>query len=810
MKTRLRQLSRAICGGTFTMIVFLSACVASPTPPNSVSPFQSPSLTPSASPTLTVSPSATLTAAATTSPTSTRTPWPVTEVPLVFDEPTPIASPSSSAAAYHLKRWDESSALALVRQLEAYAFADNIPRPFGEKRFDYQDNQKPVKLAIQEMLLRFPKTDSREALKWRMALADAIRDDASSDTWILDQLEEGLNSGRLTPDDLDRALNPYGFRIAQIVPTPNLFGDGRPAQVIKIAMQDRGDTGLYAALSQSSLGHYTLFKIHSSWFFNFGYDEPFAIEDHTGEGIPEVVLSLGYLNGSFCGRQILLYQWQHEHFSDLMEGQLHLDECHRMANWQYGPPDSSGAETLEVRRTQFYGSTVMRVDRYGWDGEPYVLVESWLETPATLDAWTAEWLPYAMEAGDYATVAGKLKQTLSTPLAPEILERGGASFPDYLSFRLGEAYALESKRSQAEETLQQIIDAPHNHRVLAIPHAAQAYLDNYTDETDLYRACQAALQVIDKAASGYDYISPSMDPDTIEQVWGYKPVGAVPSGALCSLRAALNHIMQSAEPTSFSQLPEWLRAHGVLVQAYEEADLNGDRQMEWVVLVRTPGDNAATDLWVMVNTGQGVMPLAVTTLESRWGALSEKTAATKTLEVEVVTSPQGESVCFIQAADSLFVFQVGVRNGQPVLAGAANFNEVKAYEIHQQSDMLRFDLTNANPDCYVCQSAYRWSNGQVVGLDPYADEAEQLREAETILLSGRQPAGAILLLQHLIENPFSGFEAYYRPHLWYLLGLAYEMAGDTPNAVHVYWKLWNDFSETPYALMARDKLELNR
>jgi hypothetical protein len=42
---------------------------------------------------------------------------------------------------------------------------------------------------------------------------------------------------------------------------------------------------------------------------------------------------------------------------------------------------------------------------------------------------------------------------------------------------------------------------------------------------------------------------------------------------------------------------------------------------------------------------------------------------------------------------------------------------------------------------------------------------------------------------------------------YYLLGLSSELAGDKHGAVDSYLRLWSDYSKSPYALMARLKLE---
>jgi len=135
-----------------------------------------------------------------------------------MDTPTPLITPSVGVAAYQLKAWDETKALGLVDLVEQFSFADNIPYPASENSFNYQADQAVVSLAAQEALHRFPQTSSGEKLEWRIALANTIMDSQASDAWILQQIENGLNSGRVTPATLNQMLNPFGFEVGQQQP----------------------------------------------------------------------------------------------------------------------------------------------------------------------------------------------------------------------------------------------------------------------------------------------------------------------------------------------------------------------------------------------------------------------------------------------------------------------------------------------------------------------------------------------------------------------------------------------------------------
>jgi hypothetical protein len=47
-----------------------------------------------------------------------------------------------------------------------------------------------------------------------------------------------------------------------------------------------------------------------------------------------------------------------------------------------------------------------------------------------------------------------------------------------------------------------------------------------------------------------------------------------------------------------------------------------------------------------------------------------------------------------------------------------------------------------------------------------------------------------------------------KAHLEYLLGLCYELQGNQRQAVLTYWSLWYNHAQSPYAVLAQQKLEL--
>ena len=76
-----------------------------------------------------------------------------------------------------------------------------------------------------------------------------------------------------------------------------------------------------------------------------------------------------------------------------------------------------------------------------------------------------------------------------------------------------------------------------------------------------------------------------------------------------------------------------------------------------------------------------------------------------------------------------------------------------------------------------------------------------------MIFSDNNPAGALLLVSKVLSESKKGYQPEMQPYYTYLLALAYELTGDEVSAVQTYWQLRHDYPGSPYALMARAKLE---
>lgn len=787
-------------------LIFLVAC--GPVIPISPSPTSELTFTPIPTNTIYPSPQSTLTATLTLTPAPTGTNWPLgMEIPIVEATPTSIATPDLGTAEYRLKDWNEGAALGLVNVAEQYSYADNVGY-FGDDRFNYITDQVAVRVAALEVLKRYPDAEFKEKLEWRVSLANAMLGNQESDAWILQQVEDGLNSGRYTLDKLDVALNPYGFQIGVGEVVKNLLGRGQPGQLLFVSVTERPRTSLYAALGRNDQSGYKLVKIHNSWGFNRVMDDGFDIGDHTADGLPEVILSQENWNGSYCGSETLIFQWQEDAFAELSQGQFYFDTCNEAPGyWKYGAADVSGAQTIEVHEAVGYTSTITRSIKYRWNGKSYQLAESLVDKPETLNRQSAEWVGLAMDEGSYALLRTELPRFLSTP--GKVDNSGiGPSYRDYLRFQLSLAYVLNGERSKARATLQQIIEKPDNLTIKTIPDAAKAYLQNYNGQADVYRACQETLLVMNKAAAGhiYDWGLGKGDQFVID-TWGYDPgqLGYSSTRALCSLDNAFRQLVKNLEPAQFEQAPDKLRDAGVRLRSAEMIDLDGDGQADWLLLVDTPGDDAALEMWILLNSPEKISAVSVTPEDRKKYDLPWKDTDGLRLEAKTVPVPDGTPISFLKLGTDLFTFQLNA--GDTAIQLPYIPDEVESYTTRQNGEQLEIEITHT-PDStgQSSKDVYSWSTYKTEWINVNDTDwdlihAEQA-EAEAALLIRWQPDEAILLLQKIPEKQFYG-EAYCQ----YLLGLAYELKGNEKMAVQTYLNLWQNHADTVYARLVQEKLE---
>jgi tetratricopeptide (TPR) repeat protein len=767
-------------------------------------------LVPTNTPTKTFSPQPTKTS--TLVPTKTH--QETTSIPISENTPTPIFTPSAGPTYFQLKPWNEEDALSLVDLAEQFSFSDNVPW-FGDTRPNYQSDQAAIALAAQEALLRFPNTSYSEKLQWRIALANTIMDKSTSDIWMMQEIEKGLNERGFTPDTLDQLLNPFGFEVGEQHSAFNLFGNNQPSQVLLITRLDRDDTGLYVALQKDSLGHYMLAKVYSTWSYDVGSDYSvrteghFEVEDHTGDAIPEVILYPGYHNGTFCGYDLVIFQWEGSRFVNASGDQFSFDQCNSFrSEWAYGQANEQGAEPIDTWRGVGFFSPVIRHDHYVWSGQVYELSESQLVAPDSLaDRNASAWVIYAMHEEDYATVINKVMDVLSSESQIQALAADlGPNYPDYLRFQLGVAHEFLSESELARNTFKNMIENSSSPSSSMIEKAAQAYLDNYQTDIDSYRACQSVLEVMQNSLDQPLFaIRESYDFEQIEKAWGYKPGEEWDSLALCNLNSAFYTVVQRLKPDQFTNVPEELKKAGVRVRMSIAKDLTGSGQADWILLVDTPGDDAPVNLWILHKIPNGIAALPVVDWERKRFNLPTKSAASAGLNVQTILAPDNTTITFIRAGDYLYSLRLDENKLllDDLLWPVSN---VESSVFYQEDKGLMLDVSVNTENCPHCKTTYQWSNGKFDFSDLVDSGPSAAEQAETALLEQGNPTEAIPLLLSILSSP----DPRDASNIMYMLGLAYELTGDQNQAVQAYWKLWQNYPGSSYARLAQAKLELRR
>jgi len=786
----------AVCGLVALLAEGLAACgeAIHPTPTHILpSPTLIDTLEPTSSP----------------EPSPTAVDWPVLNIPSVNETPTALATPATGATDYRLKIWNEQAALGLVEKAEHFAYDDNVLAAFNDSRFNYEADQLPIRLAVQEALHRFPNSHLKEKLEWRIALANSIMGNSETDEWILKQLEDGLNNHLYTLDGLDEALAPYAFGVNIFDPVLNLFGDHRHAWVIRIFWRDTGSdsansTGLYAGLQKDSTGHYRLIKIYSTWAFTHDYDSSLLMEDHTGDSMPEVIISHGYYNGSFCGDNPLMFQWQNDHFIDISRDQFSVSSCSNIpGTWAYGSKDAKGAQTIETRKPISYYSNTIQVDTYHWNGEQYQLAESHVEPPEQINRDTADWPVYSMGIRDYKSLTENIPAFLSSVNRLDT-ENLGPSYPDYLRFQLGLAYILQGKKIQGLKVIQEIADKPQNPLATAVPRAAQAYMEYAKSGAGAYRSCQAALVVMTDAAGEHFHKTELADIEYIKKSWGYyiDPYGD--TGSLCSLQPFLYQLVNKLDGSQFEHAPDELHKTGVSLLSAEQMDLDGDGVTEWVLLVDTTGDAAPVEIWILTKENRKVLAFPIVGWSRREYDLPQYNESATSLTIKTITSPDGKIISLASLGEYLYIFQLN-NTSETILNLTNNLNNVQNYTIQQNGNSLEIDVTHTKSYCDDgCKDVLKWSNkkSELVYDWQETDESAMIA-SESALLSRWQLNESIPLLQKVLENP----DLYNAPYFMYLLGLAYELNGDQTTAVATYWELWHKYPSSAYARLVVVKLE---
>lgn len=743
------------------VLVLLSACCPQPAVP----------VRATTAPTLTVTPvipTSTSTSIPSLTPTATITPifnYP-SSWPSVYDTPTAIATPQQESTDFRLKTMTETDYIALINQMDQVARDRDVPG-VSLSRYSYMGAQESSTLLLQEAILRFPDSPYLDAYQWHLAVARAIMGDSGSDPWLASRIEQALQAGECTIETMDAFLQEHGFKVGRPVKLFDTFGDQRESWAVLVSVKaaDRG-SGLFLTISRNAEG-YKVYPLTSYWDFDHGTSSLGSSQDYNRNGLTEILVQTGRHSGTICGWKVQLFEWHDEGFVDLTKGQIYVSGC--SAGWRISN------EQIIVHPE--YGSTEPE-HYFAWDGRYYTfggVLGSDEDDQPWLD-WKTLHQMRSLGPMSPEQEAVLLQKVL---VSPEIVDRGSA-YPDYLRYRLGVVYAMQSRQSEAVKVFEELVSNPSAPTRDLFPRMARMFLKEYHGDADLYRACLVSNRLFEQ------FIPKSSFGDRNVQILAQQGVNldwldtkyAMP---LCDLNEALNILARSPD---FAEdgLISYLDQHGVEIQSSYQVDINSDGNIEWLLKI---DDN----MWVMAY------------MQGQAYIFQEVPFMYRTL------MPSIDEVKVFQDDVSQITFLL-MRSGHGWWADGIT-RELKLIPLNMWriNDQVKIETEDSLPILQVfgeyhslSWNGYRWDSLTM-------EFRPDLLEYELFVRKDYVKAVEMSYAWYDRLIGLAGNARYNDERAYYLAALSSELAGDSTTAAKIYWQLWQKFPGSPYAILARAKLE---
>lgn len=465
-----------------------------PTPTPTITFTPEPSFTPSQTPTITLTPTASHTPRPSLTPTITWTPSITPEPSSTFTPPGPAtltpARPNPSSAGYKLKPWTVDDMDYQVRLMEDFpnSLAEDAR---GEDNQAYFAAFRFAVTAQREALLRFPDAPQAETWRWGLAYNLARTSDPASGEIYRDLILDGLNSGETDLSDLYIWFQKKEPRFELYLTPQNTPAGYLGSYLIEV----RGAGSAFIWLLESDSG-YRAYSLLSN--FNFSLN-------------PEASWVMAELDGEFeNGEEIAIYFSAPRKKQTLDPPQVfNLNQIPAREllfipetaifdlgldyknNWAIRMNEQGYADLLFSGEV-FPPCSVTVERQYHWDGETFALAQAnflLASTPLTL-AYCDEIRQHAAYTWGAAAVIQIMEALL--PDWPPDKNLQGMVYPpeakDEWLYRLGIAYALTGDREGSLKHFNQIIQTPSVPRSSWIA-PAQDFLDHYTSDQDIYRAC---------------------------------------------------------------------------------------------------------------------------------------------------------------------------------------------------------------------------------------------------------------------------------------------------------------------------------
>jgi len=232
----------------------------------------------------------------------------------------------------------------------------------------------------------------------------------------------------------------------------------------------------------------------------------------------------------------------------------------------------------------------------------------------------------------------------------------------------------------------------------------------------------------------------------------------------CDMRAALQQLVSEIKPNDFLLAVEVLKNAGVQIKSNGFIDLDSDGNDEQWLVIQYPM-RGQREFWILVEGSERVNGLFVAEISTNQPVLKQFQAS----NIYELTTVDGESLVSLEKLDfsdqPYILTHDSIENKNPLI----------------EDDFLRHDL--------LVKKINDVANELLAGADPVEvrDTLTQLSQSQTFVC---------------------GDSNYYCDQLYYLLGLTYELSRDKQTVVDFYLRLWKEYPDSLYTIMARSKLEL--
>jgi hypothetical protein len=595
---------------------------------------------------------------------------------------------------------------------------------------------------------------------------------------MLANLENMLDQGEVTPDKLEDILEQYSFSVYDLQPVGNLFQDGKTGWLYEIAPKiladwNLGGGGQFFVVREINENDFQIFLLNSAWNFTFGESSVFEISDHNQNGTPEIALYIGAHSGTMCSGNLLIYEWDKSAFMELTKGKVEIRNC--FDEYKYYM-DRNGKPSILISSN--------RSPLFVWNGKYYEF-NQFLESDL-FEVWLNSVFDKNFPRADEPEL---LKEVLAS-WKPRT--HYGPAYPDYLRYRLGFIYALQSMQDKAVNELNALILTPVDGTRKIFPDMAGKFLELYTGDESIYNACRQSNSVYEKALDPYRDSDGNVGNEVFGEVLGLSMESySLFSFSLCDEKQAFM-LMADSIPSSVTDLPDKLSKNGSVLKYSKKLDINIDGKVEeWLIVI---------DKGIYAVFPNGPF---YETVELDWLAGDVPSYSKAKVEVSIWNGIQ-EPVLTIFNEHDLRIIRIG-DDYSPV---SMDFGfEVKDVAFLPNSSPSQYQVSYLKPASendysFGPWNGYRWDA-------EYKNFSDDLFEYTLFVEHDFKKAAEIADVVAPLILDWADVDDFWhsRPNYLYLCGLSYELAGDKKAAAKIYWQLWHDFPESQYALMAKYKLE---